>query len=163
MNESTKTAKEINVNDGKIPSNNFSPDNQEESAASTKSLTVPVSKDYLPFLNSVKNQNERYIIALKDVGITPDQIVQDIVILQKTQSDVETKRSNLLLKPVTLAISTGFILVPLLPGVNAVVATAIASIGAVGFGAALYDIYGAKAFEAGKAFRSFFHKGGNDD
>ncbi|HBG19301.1 MAG TPA: hypothetical protein DDY32_08520 [Desulfobulbaceae bacterium] len=117
---------------------------------------------------------ERLIFVLKDSGLSPEKIVSEVKSLMEIQAKleieknenltaVETKKWHRRLKPTLIGLSTVFVLLPLIPGINLLAAYSIASLGAVGFATALYDIYGATAFEAGKGFKDIFQQGEQDD
>lgn len=101
---------------------------------------------------------------LLEAGVPPEQVVADAKLLLETKVQVEkvrlesiaiaeTQRRHGSLKPLLLALSTIFVLLPLIPGIDRVATYSVACLGAVGFAAALYDVFGEKAFNAGKSLR----------
>ncbi len=108
----------------------------------------------------------RYLETLKTMGLQNEELVEATRVLVKTQVEIEAQkakneaiRNKDRLKKNMLLISTVFILIPLIPSINLAAATGAATLGAIGYGTALFEVYGRHAFEAGKSLSDIFNIG----
>ncbi len=97
-------------------------------------------------------------MSAEDISKVIKTVAHSNVMVARTNNEIAKEKTNERNKQIMLGISSVLIVVPLFPGLEALTALSIASIGAVGFGTALFSFYGQNAFEAGMKFRSFFQR-----
>jgi uncharacterized membrane protein len=103
------------------------------------------------------NRIETYYYLLQDIPSKQRiKIIKDIL---STESEIEDKKHKKYLKYLIGFVSMSFILMPhMFFDMDLFTKIGISSLGAVGYGALLFDILGENAFEAGKSLRDVFNK-----
>ena len=108
---------------------------------------------------------EGLLASLRNAGVSSDDMFDGLDSLVGSLLEVEDKttknesaRVGRHLRVAMIVSSTALVLVPILPIENAFAAAAVGTLGAIGYATALFDVYGEKAFEAGRSLHGIFSR-----